>query len=522
MKKVMAYLLTIIMLCTVPCIESGAMSDGTTYLTLSATQNSDITKQLDGMLKYAGQIATDESPVTVMLQRGNYRISGNLHIYSNTTLDMNGSVIEYYGTESKNMIMLGTVGRYKGITDYNRSIACQGYNGFSNVTIKNGTLKDTDTNKSSNVRLAHARNVTFENVVFSGCGASHQIEAAAIDGLYIRNCTFKDYGNDNSTKRRREAIQFDIPCNSKVFGNVYQDGTVMKNVEITGCTFSNIPRGVGSHSMLYGAYHENIKINNNRFVNVREEAVAVLNYYNFEIKDNVIENCGAGILFQYFKPTESLGTVFSSVLDGRERFNGAVRYEAKTVISGNKMKIRYNPKSTSRLTAINVAGYRLSKATKGGDGILVPAGNYYVSGVDIKDNIISTGGRGIVLENTKNCVVSGNTVKSEGIYSKDINRGTYVGITVQDGTTNALIKGNSITGFTRSAIMAKNGATVQNILNNKIKSCKGYGIYIASGSTVLGYIKKNSINGAVGHGILVSSDSRVKRGIVGNKVRNVK
>ena len=90
----------------------------------------------------------------------------------------------------------------------------------------------------------------------------------------------------------------------------------MKNVEITHNTFQNIARGVGTHTMLCGAYHENIKINDNTFINVLEECVVCLNYVNCEVKNNTITNCGGGILVQNAKEYEvSMNTTESSFME---------------------------------------------------------------------------------------------------------------------------------------------------------------------------------------------------------------
>ena len=104
---------------------------------------------------------------------------------------------------------------------------------------------------------------------------------------------------------KQEALQFDIPCDTSIYKSTYLDGTTMKNVEVTNCLFQNVPRGVGTHTLLNGAYHENIKITGNIFKNIQEEAIIALTYYNCEIKNNVIENCGGGVLIQYFKPLSS-------------------------------------------------------------------------------------------------------------------------------------------------------------------------------------------------------------------------
>lgn len=106
--------------------------------------------------------------------------------------------------------------------------------------------------------MAHATNVKISGVTLSGGGCAHQMEVCAIDGFTVDGCVFKDMEAVYDGVDKQEALQLDIPCSEDVFLNAYQDGTVMKNVTIKNCTFSNVPRGLGSHTALLGAYHENI------------------------------------------------------------------------------------------------------------------------------------------------------------------------------------------------------------------------------------------------------------------------
>ena len=128
--------------------------------------------------------------------------------------------------------------------------------------------------------------MTLDGVTFIGGGGLNQMEVAAIDGFYVRNCTFRDFDGAYENGKKMEALQLDIPCSTTTFKDFYLDGTILKKVEITGCNFENVPRGIGTHSMLIGAYHDGIKINNNTFKNIFEEAVICLGYKNCEINNN--------------------------------------------------------------------------------------------------------------------------------------------------------------------------------------------------------------------------------------------
>lgn len=513
-----------------PELESTEDQKGASYsvsgaqIVVNAVSGEDITKVLDDALKDARDLATDAAPITVVLPSGTYKLSNNLHIYSNTVLDLGGSTIQYVGTESHNMLLAGTNGSYNGQANYNESAACSGYGGFRNITIKNGTWQSSDTNTSTIVRVAHATNVIFEKLVFTGGACEHQVEVAAIDGFYVRDCTFKDFGKtgtDTSDKNKQEALQLDIPCHSDVFKAYYADGTPMKNVEITGCTFANVPRGVGTHTMLYGAYHENIKINNNVFTNVLEEAIVGLGYYNCEIKGNQINDCGAGILFQYFKKSDDSASIYTTIFDGKQPYTGAIRNDAATEISGNTIKTKYSV-TCSEIQGIKVEGRYLAKDVRGGDKKIVPAGDYYISGVVIKDNpSIVTAGFGIHMINARNSAVMNNAnIQSSGVSSKDPEKDKYDGIFIEDRSANIAVTGNGISNMPRNGIFVQESANVSEVTGNTIANCAAKGINFFNNSGSTGAISGNVISGCGNGGILVSTGSAAGD-IAGNQIAGV-
>lgn len=482
-------------------------------IVVEAVNQTDVSRALYNALVAAGEMATDEAPVTVVLPKGEYKLSLVLHVYSNTTLDLSGSTLTYAAAESRNMLLLGTNKDYKGYSNYNNSEGCSGYGGFRNITIKNGTFASVKANKATVMHMAHATNVTIEGLTFTGGGCEHQVEVAAIDGFYVRNCTFKDFGEDSGEKKW-EALQLDIPCAGSVFPNAYQDGTTMRNVEITGCTFSNVPRGLGTHTMVNGAYHENIKITGNTFVNVEEEAIVGLNYYDCKITNNTITNCGGGILFQYFKTPQK--TVYTTVFDGTKAYNGQIRHDAKTEISGNKMKIDYC-KYTDEVMGIKVFGVVLDKASTGGDGKKVPAGDYYVSGVTVVDNTITTAGFGIHFVDARDCVVKNNVITGKNYSAKDDKQGKYDGIFIDVSSKNVSVADNQITSPARTGIFVQRNSYVSDITGNTISDCGSKGINFYDGSGCNGDIKDNVITKCGDSGMLISTNCETGA-ITGNQI----
>lgn len=478
-------------------------------ITVIAKNKSDITEALDAALKEAGNKATTSKKYTVIVPKGTYKINEKgLHIYSNTTLDLSAGVtLKYSGEKSHPMLSTGINGKYKGKSDYNNSSACKGYKGFKNIRIIGGKFVNTKSNTSTTMRLFHATNITLEGVTFSGGGGVHQLEVAAINGFYVKNCTFKDFGNySESYTKKQEALQMDNPCSQAVYPNVYEDGTVMKNVEITGCKFSNVPRGVGSHTLLNGAYNENIKINNNTFKNVAEECIIALNYVDCEIKNNKITNCGAGILVQFFKATPE--SICTTVFDGKKAYTGNIQHDAKTVISGNTITTKYY-KTCDEVQGIKVYGLNFTTSKKGRDGKKIPAGNYYISGVTVENNKITTAGYGIHMMDTRDCVVRNNTITGKNVSSKDSKKEKYDGILVENYAKNVSVTNNVIKNMKRNGIFVQQSAYLSALEDNQITGCKRSGInfYMKSGTDC--DIQNNTIKNCSANGILISDKCKI-------------
>lgn len=478
-------------------------------ITLTVKKNTDITAALDAALAAAAEKATSSKQMTVIVPKGTYKINEKgLHIYSNTTLDLSkGVTLKYSSKKSHPMLMTGINGSYKGKSDYNNSSLCKGYKGFENITVKGGKWVNTKKNTSNTMRFFHAKNITLDGVTLSGGGGVHQVEVAAINGFYVKNCIFKDFG-DYSVKntRKQEALQMDIPCSEEVYPSTYQDGTVMKNVEIIGCTFSNVPRGVGSHTLLNGAYATNIKINNNTFKNVAEEAIVGLNYMNCEIKNNTIENCGGGILFQFFKATPE--SITTTIFDGKKTYKGKIQHNANTVISGNTIVTKYS-KTCDEVQGIKIYGLNFTKSVKGRDGKKIPTGNYYISGVTIENNNITTAGYGIHMMDTRDCVVRNNTVVGKGVVSSDPKKDKYDGIIVENYAKNTSVTGNKISGMQRNGVFVQVSAFLSVLENNDISDCKRAGINFYDKSGTTADVTNNVIKNCATNGIFLSGNCTV-------------
>ncbi len=479
-----------------------------------------VSKKLNEALLSAAETADDDNPVTVRLPEGSYFLDDALHIYSNTILDATGCTL--ISDENKhNLFILGTNSSHMGISRYNSSEVSKGYNSIRNVTVKGGVWEGNDKNTNTPIRLAHATNVTFENMTVRGAGMStHQVEAAGIDGFFVRNCTFCDFTPLTYKAGHFEAIQLDVPINTAVYNSSYLDGTPNNNVEITGCTFRNVSRGVGTHSMLVGAYHTNIKITDNTFINVQEEAIVALNYLDCRISGNKIVKSGGGIIFESakFKPGsgDKISSMHTTVFDGQQEYTGDIIYDMHSTITDNDIDIAYSS-LCSRIIGIRVHGLALDEQYVGGDDMPLPVTNYYISGVNIANNRITTQGGGILLDDARDINCRSNTITQTAVNKNDKRADSYDGIYITTGCQDISVTDNTVSGFTRHGILVNSGSSAGVILGNRVSSCTKHGIYV-SGSTT-SFIKNNTSEKCGGCGIVLGSGSSVKC-IEANSVRS--
>lgn len=501
-KSVCSFIVTFLFL--VIC-RTNVFAD-TTY-NLNVENGQDIATKLDNAIMEASlQAEADNCINTVKIPEGNYNIGKTIHLRSNVCIDARGAVLNYTKTKA-NMLMSGT-------TPINQSSKESGYGSIRNIKIIGGIWKGNAKCSSTIIRMSHLTNVTMKECVVVGGKCPHQMEVCAINGLTIDGCTFKDMGYKSSDDGKAEAVQFDLPVTDYVFNGVVLDGTPMKNVSVKNCKFENVPRGVGSHTMLAGCYHTNMEFVNNQFKNVTEECIVALNYKDCLIKNNEIKDCGAGILVQNMK--SSLRAVYSTINNGKTKYKGKLYTDLNTIIENNTITLKKRSNSDS-IFGIKTYGRELKKNTKAtgkATGNVIPKGKYYCGGVTIRNNKIVTSGRGIHLMYGKDTVLEGNSIKYNGKSKK------YDGIFVEQASKNIKIIDNTISNSKRYgiAIIKKSSASV--ITGNVVKNTAENGIHVYE-STVTKAINNNTVSASKAKGINVGLKS--KAGLVyGNTVKNCK
>lgn len=487
LKTMVAFFMTMVMVCAIlPTVSiQGAPKklykvSGKT-ITPIVKKGKDASKNINAALKEANARAKEGKSYTVKIPKGTYYISESLKIRSNTVLDATGCTIKAKNG-SFNMISTGSV---------EENLKAKGYNAYKNITIKGGKWINAKSNKSSGIRLCRGSNIEIKNIDMSHGSEKHMVEMAAVDGVKITGCRFHD-SDVKDAKEKCEAIQLDICANQGAFSNIRYDGTPCKNVTIDGNTFENVSRGVGTHSMLLNSYIENVKITNNQFLNVTQEGIACVNYVDCLISGNVMKNVGGGILFHFSKTSEK--SIYTVIENGKNPYDGQLCTNANSIIENNQIETRYH-KLCDKNVGIELYGRNFEKDAAGADKGIIPAANYYVEGVTIRNNNILAAGYGINLNDAKNNQIIGNTIKGANYDSGDPKKDQYNGIRVSTGSTGNVINSNQVTGIHQTGIMLYDNSSATTIDDNTVMDCSAYGIRLNLKCKVTKSMKNNKVSG---------------------------
>ncbi len=388
-------------------------------IVLSVKQNSDIAKVLNKALALARDNATIQKPYYITVPRGSYQLSKTIKIYSNTHLFLDGVSLKRCFSKGA-MLKCGS-----------KKYSKPGYDAYQNISITGGTFDGNcangpyaySSNTFSMLRFGHARNISLNNITVCNNTGSHHIELGGVDGASITNCNFYGYRQaDNSNKTKaKEAIQIDIIHNSDVFPSYAPyDDTPCQNISITGCTFKNLSRGIGTHNAVIGIYYNGISITHNTFEDIQDQAILASSFKNSTIIDNTISSVGCGIHFRYMTFTTKgfyLPNEYTNILYLDPAANTVIANNTISTTPGSYMA------TANESSAIYIEGSNISNTAFDG--------NYQISNLTIQNNIITARGNGITLVNTYNSLISNNTItlkssknKAEAVSQKDCENNT--------------------------------------------------------------------------------------------------
>ena len=454
-------------------------------------------KAIQAALNSARYCATKDNIYKIVVEPGSYDLRSALHIYSNTTLSLYHVTLVRNTESISNMIRTGDdTAADKGASGYNENV---------NITVEGGTLDGNGTSNTM-IKVTHATNFLMTGTEVCNLKNAHMIEAAAVNGFSVRNCSFRDQVLD-ADEVGYEAIQLDIPKYGHIVG-CRSEALNMKDVRVEGCFFTNCPRGIGAHTQILNNPFDGIVIANNTFKDIKSVAIQGENWKNVSITENHIENTPRAIAL-YSILGNGAGGFKASVLakEGKTKATVSDAYQkpfnSNIVISGNVITGCGNVKdiyAEYEPLAVSITGKVIEKVGKpfsdGSGGY--PKGDYYIDGVTIKNNKISTAGNAVYLDNVRNAKVSSNSISCEKgkLTTKVGNPLTALTVTFSS------ISGNVITSAPYHGMeLAK--STIGSITSNLISNVSLDGIILEAKSKVTGKISDNRITKAGQYGINV-------------------
>ena len=476
-------------------------------------------KAIQSALNAAHYSATKDNLYKIIVEPGSYDLRSALHIYSNTTLSLYNVTLVRNKEALSNMLRTGD--------DTPADKGATGYSENSNITVEGGTLDGNGTSNTM-IKVTHASNFLMTGTEVCNLKNAHMVEAAAVNGFNVLNCSFKNQILD-ADEVGYEAIQLDIPKDGHIVG-CRSEALNMRNVHIEGCYFTNCPRGVGTHTQILNYPFDGIVISHNTFKDIKSVAIQGENWKNVKITNNRIDGAPRGIAF-YSILGDCSGGFKASVLakEGKTSTDISDGYQkpfnANILISDNEITNCGNVKdiyADYEPAAVSIKGKTLTKAGKtladGSGGY--PKGDYYITGVTVKNNKINTGGDAVYLENVRNIAVKSNnitcvksdytkkvcnpltalTVNFSAISGNVINSAPYHGMELAKSTIPE-ITSNSITGVSLDGIILEAESKVKDgIYDNYITKASRFGINVrpkCAGGTISGNIIYNCGDGGI-------------------------
>ena len=453
-------------------------------------------------LNTARDHATAENPYIVIVPEGSYDLNGVLRMYSNTTLEMYGVTLRRTG--SGNMLRVGSEdGVNTGAVGYV----------YENIRLSGGTF-DGNLGENTIIKAFHTRNFMMQDCTLMNEKNGHMMEYAGIDGLTIRGCSFS---NQQLTPGNfgYEVIQLDVLHPFHITNGRCED-LPCTNVLIEDCTFSDMPRAIGSHTSVLNNPHRYITIRNNSFINMSSIAIQGMNWMDVDICNNYIENSPRGITV-YAAPGGC--TYLSSLLasKGGTSVHASDGYQAP---QNSNITIRNNVLKSIGTSADQYARYSSQGIAVIGENLTaqspvdssdesggLPAGDYYLDRVSIRDNYIDIRGNGIRVEDARNAAVENNVIlcSKNTVFSDN-----YYGIVLRNNVQALSVSGNTIENAEINGMQIAD-SKVNSISCNCVNGTGKYGI--VSYRSELGSIIDNDIISSATQGLCLidSSADKVRR-----------
>jgi hypothetical protein len=254
-------------------------------------------------------LASTNGSVYLYFPEGTYGMSSYIRLYKNTFVRMHDrAVIKRLGTSQK-VFVNGELS--------NPSYVSGGYNGEGNIHFTGGTI---DLNYStlgtaqtlSAFDLGHAENISFIGVTVENGQIGHYFQLSSVKNVLIRDCWLGNVTYTDTTSAAYEVIQIEEATASSFPSFGAYDLTPSRDIYIEHCTFENVIRAIGTHSIGYNVPCENIQIRNNVIKNAADNAISLWQYKGVVVENNLIDGCQYGI---------NMNTLQDSIIKGTTILN---------------------------------------------------------------------------------------------------------------------------------------------------------------------------------------------------------
>lgn len=493
--------------------------DSEEILYIKAAEGADVTEELESAFKSIRDANDGKTYRVKFTTSGTYYTTSQVHIYSNTILDLTEGVkLIHNDTDAKDSPMFRFAKKAE-FTNANDGKGYPGYTAGGNVSIIGGTL-DGGGKTQAIFKFGHLSGVTMDGVTMTNVAQKHYVEFAASENVTFKNCKFLNFAGPWGGNSNIEALQIDAAV-PEHFSNYNPDGdeTISRNITVTNCTFKNLKRGVGTHSTVATSLFDNIKITNNTFENIEGYAIICSNYKNSVVSGNKITNCGAGILFRtvdgshsnFYKPRAKAYVKQTSYIN----MNGRIENNTITICPG------YKEDFVNTCYGIQLYGEQFtaeqSKAIQKlkGKNYVCPEGDFRVSGVTVTKNTITINcpAYGIWLQGAAKNTVTNNTITCN--LTKKKSGGTGDGIRLNASVSNTLSE-NKIYNTTPKGgydsdmfgINLLEGSNSNTVYKNTVSKPKKDGIKVESSAS--NTLNTNTITGVGRDGIHLVSAKKTK------------
>ena len=314
----------------------------------------------DGIYKalyQATKMASGEK-LEVYVPAGTYYINKTIYIYPNTRLILDKDAKIVNKTDQIMILPL----------DLNNKSSGTGYSVASNIYISGGTWdgnasnRTTSSESNSIMLFRNSKNITVTNTTLQNCYGNHFIICDGVSGLTVTGVTFKDFAsykgsaskydfyNGMSTADEKKSA---IGAIEALHIDFSSDKTPCTNVEVSGCTFSNVPSGVGTHHT-NSKYATNINIHDNTFKNVWFNCVHMNSFKTTKVYNNTATNC-LTLIRSEDTEAEVYNNTFSSISSAASsRYRRDFTLYSTLIQENSKINFHDNTMNSAFETAIRV------------------------------------------------------------------------------------------------------------------------------------------------------------------------